>query len=80
MPKASRQAAEEFVKYWSGRGDEKGETHKFWIDLLQNVLGDEAALRRLEFEDRVDTAAGSSKGFADVTVKRPDGKGALALC
>ncbi len=75
----NRKAAEEFVRYWAGRGDEKGETQQFWIDLLQNVLGDDDALRHLRFEARVDTEAGSSKGFADVTVMRADGRGALAM-
>ena len=75
----NRKAAEEFARYWAGRGDEKGETQQFWIDLLQNVLGDDDALRHLHFEARVDTEAGSSKGFADVTVMRADGRGALAM-
>ena len=43
----NRKAAEEFARYWAGRGDEKGETQQFWIDLLQNVLGDDDALRHL---------------------------------
>ncbi len=75
----NRKAAEEFARYWAGRGDEKGETQQFWIDLLQNVLGNDDALRHLRFEARVDTEAGSSKGFADVTVMRADGRGALAM-
>ena len=75
----SKKAAQEFARYWAGRGDEKGETQQFWIDLLQNVLGDEDALRHLRFEARVDTEAGVSKGFADVAVMRPDGRGMLAL-
>ena len=76
---SNRKAAEGFARYWAGRGDEKGETQQFWIDLLQNVLGDDDALRHLRFEARVDTEAGSSKGFADVTVMRADGRGALAM-
>lgn len=28
----------EFVERWKGRGNEKQETQRFWIDLLQNVL------------------------------------------
>ena len=75
----SRKAAEEFVRYWAGRGDEKGETQQYWIDLLQNVLGDNDALRHLRFEARVDTEAGQAKGFADVTVMRADGRGTLAM-
>lgn len=32
-------AAKKFVKEWSGKGYEKGECQKFWIDLLCNVFG-----------------------------------------
>ena len=32
-------AAKQFIKDWTGRGDEKQETQLFWIDLLQNVFG-----------------------------------------
>ena len=34
-----RRAAEHFVQQWTGRGYEKGETHSFWLSLLQDVLG-----------------------------------------
>lgn len=30
--------AVDFIKHWQGRGDEKQETQKFWLDLMQNVL------------------------------------------
>lgn len=30
--------AVEFIERWQGRGDEKQETQKFWLDLMQNVL------------------------------------------
>ena len=45
-----RAAAKQFVKNWSGRGDEKQETQVFWIDLLQNVFGVEQATDAIEFE------------------------------
>ena len=48
-----RKAAKEFVKYWEGKGYEKGESQKFWIDLLQNVLGVENAIHYISFEDQV---------------------------
>lgn len=34
-----RAAARKFAAYWATRGDEKQETARFWIDLLQNVYG-----------------------------------------
>lgn len=30
--------AVDFIKHWQGRGDEKQETQKFWLDFMQNVL------------------------------------------
>jgi len=48
-----RIAAQQFVKNWAGRGDEKQETQRFWIDLLQNVFGVEQATNAIEFEVRV---------------------------
>ena len=55
----NRKAAEGFSRYWEGRGDEKGETQQYWIDLMQNVLGDDDALRHLT---QLDDAAGL-RGF-----------------
>ena len=46
-------AAKQFVKDWMGHGDEKQETQRFWIDLLQNVFGVEQATKAIEFEVRV---------------------------
>lgn len=46
-------AAKQFVKTWAGRGDEKQETQRFWIDLLQNVFGVEQPTQAIEFEVRV---------------------------
>ena len=43
-------AAKQFVKYWTGRGDEKQETQSFWITLLQNVFGVEQATKAIAFE------------------------------
>ena len=76
---ANKRAAEEFAKYWLSRGDEKSETQKYWIDLLQNVLGIGDALHRLRFEERIDTEAGSSKGFADVCIMKPACDDVLAM-
>ena len=43
-------AAKEFAAYWTGRGDEKQETQRFWIDLLRNVYGVEKPEAFIEFE------------------------------
>ena len=43
-------AANQFVKDWTGHGDEKQETQRYWIDLLQNVFGVEQATKAIEFE------------------------------
>ena len=48
-----RLAAKQFVKDWAGHGDEKQETQRFWISLLQNVFGVEQATSAIEFEVRV---------------------------
>ena len=34
-----RNAAKKFAAEWEGRGYEKGETHAFWMELLQTVCG-----------------------------------------
>ncbi|MDO5392912.1 MAG: N-6 DNA methylase, partial [Eubacteriales bacterium] len=48
-----RTAAKEFAEYWKGKGDEKGESQKFWLSLLQNVYGVEHPEDYISFEDRV---------------------------
>ncbi|MBQ8824897.1 MAG: class I SAM-dependent DNA methyltransferase [Ruminococcus sp.] len=48
-----KKAAKEFSSYWKDKGYEKGESQKFWIDLLQNVYGVKDAIRYISFEDKV---------------------------
>ncbi|MDE6798199.1 MAG: methylase, partial [Ruminococcus sp.] len=43
----------EFVQRWTGKGYEKGESQRFWIDLLQNVLGIYNATEYIVFEEQV---------------------------
>lgn len=38
MTETMRQRAEEFVRNWTGRGDEDSDTQQYWIDLLENVI------------------------------------------
>ena len=33
-----RKAARDFAAYWKDKGDEKGESQKFWLSLLRDVL------------------------------------------
>ena len=44
---------DEFVKRWTGRGDEKQETQSFWIDLLHSVFGYDDPTPIVQFEKRV---------------------------
>lgn len=62
-------AAKEFAKYWEGKGYEKGESQKFWIDLLQNVFGVENATHFITFEDQVhiDKKTGFIDGYIEST-------------
>lgn len=50
MDVQQRAAAKEFAAYWAGRGDEKQETQRFWIDLLRNVYGVAEPEKAIEFE------------------------------
>ena len=46
-------AAGKFAKRWSGKGYEKGDTQKFWLELLQKVYGVDDPYNFVEFEDKV---------------------------
>ena len=48
-----RAAAKQFVKDWSGKGYEKGESQPFWIALLRNVYGVEQSEKFIIFEEQV---------------------------
>lgn len=50
-----RQATKAFIKEWTGKGYEKGETSRFWISLLHNVFGIDDPTKMLEFEIPVKT-------------------------
>ena len=60
-----RKAAKEFAERWKDKGYEKGESQKYWIDLLENVLGISNAVDFIHFEDTVhiDKATGFIDGF-----------------
>ena len=46
-------AAKEFAEKWKGKGYEKGESQKFWFDLLKNVYGVENPTDFMECEVQV---------------------------
>ena len=61
--------AKEFAERWKGKGYEKGESQKFWLDLLRNVLDVSNASTFINFEDTVhiDKATGFIDGFIPST-------------
>lgn len=50
-----RQAVKAFVKDWTGKGYEKGETQRFWLDLLHRVFGVDNPTQIMSFELPVKT-------------------------
>ena len=67
--KQQKKAAKEFAEYWKDKGYEKGQSQKFWIDLLQNVYGVENATHFISFEDQVhiDKSTGFIDGYIEST-------------
>lgn len=51
--KQQRASAAQFAERWKDKGDEKGQSQKFWIDLLTNVFGVDDVNSFISFEDRV---------------------------
>ncbi len=45
-----KEAARQFAETWKGKGDEKRDCHKFWIQLLQEVYGVEHHYQIIDFE------------------------------
>ena len=48
-----QKAAALFAQEWQGKGYEKGDTQRFWLELLQKVLGVEDPYQFITFEDQV---------------------------
>ncbi len=48
-----KKQAKAFAEYWADKGYEKGESQKFWLDLLEHVLGVPNARDYITFEDQV---------------------------
>lgn len=55
-----KKAAEVFVSRWINKGDEKQDTHNFWIELLHDVYGVESPTKIISREKRV-SFEGSTK-------------------
>ncbi len=67
MQKNQRQtSAKAFAESWKGRGYEKGESQKFWLELLQTVLGVERPYDIISFENQVKL---SSTSFIDAYIE-----------
>lgn len=56
--------AKKFAADWSGKGYEKGETARFWIDLLDRVFGVPNAANYIEFEKQIKLENGN-QGYID---------------
>lgn len=48
--KQQRRAAKQFAEEWAGQGYEKGDAHKFWLELLRRVVGIAGASSKCKFE------------------------------
>ncbi|MBQ8845325.1 MAG: class I SAM-dependent DNA methyltransferase [Clostridia bacterium] len=48
-----KKQAKAFAEYWNDKGYEKGESQKFWLSLLRDVLGVEHPEQYISFEDQV---------------------------
>lgn len=59
------QAAKLFAKKWAGKGDEKQDSQRFWIELLQKVYGVDDPANFVRFETRVKL---SHTSFIDVMI------------
>ena len=45
---------ESFASRWRGKGNEKSDTQKFWLEVLSEVLGIISPTQYIEFEKRVE--------------------------
>ena len=48
-----REATRRFINTWKGNGYEKGDTQRFWMSLLSDVLGMDHVADKIEFEKEV---------------------------
>lgn len=64
-----RSAVAKFAVDWKNRGDEKQETQRFWLSLLQDVYNSEHSTDVIEFEKRVEVV----NNDGTTTIKYIDG-------
>ena len=64
-----RKKIKDFIERWTGKGYEKGESQKFWIDLLETIFEIKNASNFIDFEDTVhiDKATGFIDAFIPST-------------
>jgi hypothetical protein len=64
-----RKKIKEFIERWTGKGYEKGESQKYWIDLLETLFDIKNASEFISFEDTVhiDKATGFIDAFIPST-------------
>ncbi|MBQ6380710.1 MAG: class I SAM-dependent DNA methyltransferase [Clostridia bacterium] len=60
-----KKAAKEFAAYWKNKGYEKGESQKFWLELLGQVFGVENPSHFMQFEEQVKL---DNTSFIDVMI------------
>ncbi len=48
-----KNAIKKFIEFWTNRGYEKGESQKFWLQLLRDILNIENPEEFISFEDKV---------------------------
>ena len=65
LSKEMSKAAKDFAEYWKGKGYEKGESQKFWLELLGNVFGVANPAHFVEFEEQVKL---DNTSFIDVMI------------
>ena len=58
-------AAKEFASRWCGKGYEKGDTQKFWLELLQKVYGVDDPYSMVAFEEKTKV---DSTNYMDVSI------------
>lgn len=63
-PSEKKLAAKLFANKWADRGNEKSDTHSFWLELLRDVVGMEDVTTNVRFESRT-----SQRGYIDVVIQ-----------
>lgn len=63
-PSEKKLAAKLFANKWADRGNEKSDTHSFWLELLRDVVGMQDVTTNVRFESRT-----SQRGYIDVVIQ-----------